>query len=48
VIEGERIVINGRKIVPALGAVMATGEPELVMEAECDSAELLLVDVPLS
>jgi redox-sensitive bicupin YhaK (pirin superfamily) len=47
VIEGDRIVINGRKIVPALGAVVATDEPELVMEAEGASAELLLVDVPL-
>jgi len=47
VIRGNRIVINGRKTVPALGAVMATDEPELVMEAEGDSAELLLVDVPL-
>jgi quercetin 2,3-dioxygenase len=47
VINGDRIVINGRKTVPAMGAVMATDEPELVLEAEGDSAELLLVDVPL-
>jgi redox-sensitive bicupin YhaK (pirin superfamily) len=46
VLEGGTVKANG-KTVPALGAAMVIDEPELVIQAQGDSAELLLVDVPL-
>lgn len=47
VLEGDTVLLNGQKRVPALGAAVAVDEPELVIQAQGDSAELLLVDVPL-
>jgi quercetin 2,3-dioxygenase len=46
VLEGGPVKANG-KTVPALGAAMVIDEPELVVQAQGDSAEILLVDVPL-
>ena len=46
VLEGGTVKANG-KTVPALGAAMVIDEPELIIQAQGDSAELLLVDVPL-
>jgi quercetin 2,3-dioxygenase len=48
VIDGGPVVLNGRKTVPTLGAAMIVNEPELEIQARHDSAEILLVDVPLS
>jgi len=47
VIAGGPVKANG-KTVPALGAAVVTDEPELVVQAQGASAELLLVDVPLT
>jgi redox-sensitive bicupin YhaK (pirin superfamily) len=47
VLEGGTVMLNGLKLVPALGAAIAVDEPELVIQAQGESAELLLIDVPL-
>lgn len=47
VIDGGPVVLNGKKTVPTLGAAIVIDEPELEIQAQHDSAELLLVDVPL-
>ena len=47
VIEGGPVVLNGRTRVPALGAAMLQDEPELTIQTQGKSAEILLVDVPL-
>ncbi len=47
VLEGGPVVLNGLKTVPALGAAVIVGEPVLEIQAQGESAELLLVDVPL-
>ncbi|HMK46938.1 MAG TPA: pirin family protein [Methanocella sp.] len=47
VLQGGPVVLNGRTRVPALGAAMIPAEPELTIQAQGDSAEILLVDVPL-
>jgi quercetin 2,3-dioxygenase len=47
VIDGGPVMLNGRKTVPNLGAALVTDEPEMEIQAQHDSAELLLVDVPL-
>jgi redox-sensitive bicupin YhaK (pirin superfamily) len=46
VIEGGPVKAN-EKTVPALGAAMVFDEPEMVIQAQGSSAELLLIDVPL-
>jgi redox-sensitive bicupin YhaK (pirin superfamily) len=47
VLKGGPVVLNGRVHVPALGAAMVDNEPELAIQARGDSADILLVDVPL-
>ena len=48
VLEGGPVVLNGLKAVPALGAALVVAEPVLEIQAQGESAELLLVDVPLA
>jgi Pirin-related protein len=48
VLEGGPVVLNGQQEVPTFGAAVTRSVPELEIQAQGESAELLLVDVPLA